>query len=145
MKMKTKQLFAATLTSIALSGCAVLHHVQVGDVDGNLDKAERFEVLVSETGINTQEAASIAKALTNDSKTKKDIQAVQDIISLFQMGPRTGNLVYDEHYADKVAREVVSRCPNGHVTGLMSVRETTKYPVVSGEIVKIVGYCIKKG
>ena len=35
-----------------------------------------------------------------------------------------------------------AECPSGKLTGLMSVRESRKYPVISGEIVKVTGYCV---
>lgn len=125
-----------------LSGCAVLHHAQIGEIDATR-KAERFEVVVSETGVNLDEAAGILKSATRSKQAQKDISQVQNIIGMFQMGPRTGNMVFDDSYADAITSAVVSQCPGGKITGLVSIRETNKYPVVSGEIVKITGYCIK--
>jgi hypothetical protein len=106
-----------------------------------VNSQHRFEILVSETGINLQEASDIGKLFTSDKKTKSDMQAINDIISAFQMGPRTGNMVFNDKYADVVVPALMNKCPSGRITGLMSIRETAKYPVVSGEIVKLIGYC----
>lgn len=123
-------------------GCAILHHTQVGDVDSALVKeGRRFEILVSETGFNFKEAGEAGKLLTRDAKTQSDIGNAQAILSLFQMGPRTGNQVFSPEYADKIFDLIRKECPSGRYSGLTSIRETAKYPVVSGEIVKITGYC----
>lgn len=123
-------------------GCAFMHHTQIGDVDSDVVlKGKRFEILVSETGVNIKEAAEIGKAMTRHKGTQDQIQQVQQIISMFQMGPRTGNMVFSEDYADGIVQHIRTKCPRGKISGLMSIRETNKYPVISGEIIKIVGYC----
>lgn len=128
--------------STAVSSCAILHHVQLGQIDNrNQDVAIPFEILVSETGINTKEIGQIARS--TNSRGGDGLGKAADIIGLFQFGPRTGNIVYNEHYAERVVYEIYQRCPSGKVTGLMSIREMRKYPVVSGEIVKVTGYCLK--
>jgi hypothetical protein len=133
----------ACLSVLTSTGCAFLHHVQVGQVD-NRDDAQlaHFEIKVSETGVATEDVAAIAKATR--SRAGDDAAGIAAIISLFQMGPRTGNPVYNEHYAEQVLSKIHEACPSGQVTGLMSVREMRKYPVISGEIVKISGYCRKQ-
>jgi hypothetical protein len=68
------------------------------------------------------------------------------LIGLFQMGPQTGNPVYSKDYARNLMQLIYEKCPSGKVTGLTSVRESRKYPVISGEIVKVTGFClIRKG
>lgn len=129
--------------TLGLGGCASLHSTQIGEVDSNaVSRGRKFELMVSETGFNLDEAAAIGKALTNDAKTRREIGTAQLLISLFQMGPKTGNPVLDEKYADDLFHRLKEQCPSGKMSGLMSTRESAKYPVVSGEIVKIVGYCI---
>lgn len=124
------------------AGCAVLHHVQVGQVDDRGDDALiPFEVKVSETGINTEELKGMAKATR--SRAGDDAANIAAIIALFQMGPRTGNPVYDQKYAERVIYKIHEACPSGQVTGLTSIREMRKYPAISGEIVKVSGYCRK--
>jgi len=138
------QLSSALVLSLSLFmiSCAQLHHVQVGDVDSRPDfVAKPFEILVSETGINIGEAAGVSKAILNQNQ-HRDAKNIAAFIGLFQMGPRTGNPVYVKDYAKNVIQVVYEKCPSGRVTGLMSIRETRKYPVVSGEIVKIKGFCL---
>lgn len=124
-----------------LNGCAVLHHVQIGDIDNRRSpKSSYFDVKVSETGVSLDEAADVAKAFSQ--ARSDDIEQVRTALSLFQQGPRTGNPVYNETYARKVGELIAKECPSGRVTELRSIRETRKYPVISGEIVKITGRCV---
>ncbi|MGZ3779346.1 MAG: hypothetical protein ACXVCY_01845 [Pseudobdellovibrionaceae bacterium] len=132
----------AALSVVFSTGCAVLHHVQVGNVDNRDSSAlVPFEVLMSEIGVNTEEIGKMAR-LTN-SKGGDAVGDAAGIVSLFQIGPRTGNLTYNVHYAERLIYEIYQRCPSGDVTGLMSIREMRKYPAISGEIVKVTGYCRK--
>ena len=122
------------------SSCAIRHHVQVGELDRpNGKKLTPFEVLISETGFNVQEAGELMSAITKDQGRSEEIS---NIIAMFQVGPTTGKQVYNEKYADILPELVLKKCPSGKVTGLLMVRESNQYPVVSGEIVKITGYCI---
>lgn len=142
MSRKLGRLGAFAVGALALSGCAVLHHVQVGMVDNRGGaSAVPFEIMVSEVGVNVEQAGKIAKS--TNTQAGSDAKAISDIIALFQVGPRTGNPVYNEHYAEKVVYLIHEKCPSGKVTGLMSIREMREYPVISGEIVKITGYCLK--
>lgn len=121
-----------------LTGCAVLHHVQLGDIDDR-SRGKLIDLKVSETGINLKEAAAIAKYAMRSKA--REISAVENIVSAFQMGPRTGNMVFDEKYADQLVELLSATCASGKITNLMTVRESAKYPVVSGEIIKIKGTC----
>lgn len=133
----------AFLTSTFL-GCAQLHHVQIGEVtDKSGFTSQKFEVLLSETGINIEEASKVAKIFLNR-KGDEAAEKVAGVVGLFQMGPRTGNPVYVKDYARDLIKVIYEKCPSGNVTGLTSIRETRKYPVVSGEIVKVTGYCLVK-
>lgn len=132
------------LSAMLLSSCAQLHHVQIGEIESHPDYVQKaFDIKLSETGVNINEAIQISKAFMNKD-AQKEADKLAAIISLFQMGPRTGNPVYDRTYAKNLIQLVYEKCPSGKVTGLMSIRETRKYPVVSGEIVKITGYCLIK-
>lgn len=136
-----KEKIGSLILAMGLSSCAILHHVQVGQVDNrNGATGTPFTVMVSETGVNLQEAGRIAKA--THTQAGRDANEVTKIIGLFQMGPRTGNPVYNEHYADNILDQIYSQCPTGRITNLMSIRETWKYPVISGEIVKVTGICM---
>ncbi len=131
------------LCSLIPASCAVLHHVQVGEVNDDEKFTLRpFEIKVSEDGVDFEEAGKIAKAFTGSKAAKKDIDGVTDLIQLFQQGPRTGVPVFSETYAQNIIHDLYKECPTGQITGLVSIREMRKYPVISGEIVKIKGYCM---
>ena len=92
------------LLLIILSSCAIKHHVQMGDIDRPVDKKlQPFDIKVSETGVNLKQASEIVSSVTKDNKRAEKIQ---EIISLFQMGPRTGNLIFNEKYADIIPKLV---------------------------------------
>lgn len=130
------------LAFIVTNACAQLHHVQIGEIVNNPNYTQKpFDIKISETGINLQEAADIAKFVGN--KDQGDTaQSIANTIGMFQMGPVTGNPVYVKDYAKNLIQVIYEKCPSGRVTGLTSIRETRKYPVVSGEIVKVTGYCL---
>lgn len=125
-----------------LYGCAFVHHVQVGQIDNrNSEALIPFEIMMSEVGISTEEIGAMAKATKSNGGDK--VSDLAAIISLFQFGPRTGNITYNQNYAERMVYEIYQKCPSGKVTGLMSIREMKKYPAISGEIVKVSGYCRK--
>ena len=126
---------------LSLASCAISHHVQVGDIDNSRQAVRNIDIKVSETGINLKETAAIVRALHGNKGS--GTSSFIEFMELFQMGPRTGNPVYFDRYADNVLDLVLAQCPSGDVGDLISIRETTKYPVVSGEIVKITGKCFQ--
>lgn len=131
---------------IVFCSCAQLHHVQIGEIVSHPEYVQKpFDIKISESGINLGEAAEVSKIFLNKER-HKDADDVAAIIGLFQMGPSTGNPVYVKDYAKNLIQLLYEKCPSGKITGLMSIRESRKYPVVSGEIVRVTGYClIKKG
>lgn len=129
---------------LSLTSCSYVHRVQLGDIDDrDIFNKKYFEVKVSDTGINIKEIGGIVRAVSAK-KTANKSKEVEDIIALFQMGPRTGNPVYNESYAENIFALLRQKCPKGKLTLLSSIREMRKYPVVSGEIVKISGYCLSR-
>ena len=123
-----------------LSSCAYVYQVQVGDIDDyEFFESSPFEIKVNETGFNLEEGGEIAEALGSDSGKE-----VGDLMGMFQMGPRTGNPVYNERYAEDLLFLIKQKFPNGRVSGLTSIREQRRYPVISGEIVKVTGHCLRK-
>ncbi len=141
MKTSLKNLFLYA-PALLLTGCAFMHHVQLGQIDARKSDAMiPFDIKVSETGVSVEEIGGIAKQF--NTKGGDAAGGIAGIIGLFQLGPRTGNPVYTEKYAERLIYQIHEKCPSGKVTGLMSVRETRKYPVISGEIVKITGFCRK--
>lgn len=125
--------------------CAELHHVQMGDIDSGGGPLSPFEIKVSEVGFSQDDVANIAAGVamaSGSDKTAGGIESINAIIGLFNFGPHTGNPVFSDKYADGLWAAVIARCPSGRVTGIMAIREQRKYPVLSGEIVKLTGYCI---
>lgn len=130
---------------LLLQGCAFLHHAQVGEIRYKKDHVRMpFELKVSETGVDMNEIANLSGALSNGNDAAGSAQSVAEVVALFQMGPRTGKPTYNEKYADKLATEIYQKCPSGDITGLVMIREMASYPVISGEIIKIKGYCLQK-
>ena len=127
-----------------IQGCAVLHHAQMSDIDNRPGYSLRpFDVMVSEVGVDLDEAKHAAQAMSSNRETKKAMDTIHSIVSLFQQGPRTGNPVFSDSYAKNLVSKLYEVCPSGRLTGITSIRETRKYPVISGEIVKIKGYCME--
>ena len=123
-----------------LHSCAYVYQVQIGDIDDRESfEPTPFVIRVSETGVNLKEVGDIAQALGSDSGKKG-----AEFLKMFQMGPTTGNPVYNERYAEDLLLLIKQKCPDGIVSGLTSIREQRKYPAISGEIIKINGNCLRK-
>ncbi len=137
---------AATSRWMALSlmtGCAVLHSVQLGEIDSSVVlEGRRFEIKVNELGFDVEGVLAAAEAIAIKSDGSDSVLA--DIYALSNMGPRTGLPVYNDEYSDGIIDRLRKECPSGQISGLMSIRESAEYAVISGEIVKIVGYCAKE-
>ena len=142
--MNLRRLVPMGISLLLSTGCTKLHSVQLGNIDSQtLLTSQPFEIKVNEIGVNTEEAVAIAEAIATATGHGEEVSAIGDIIELFQMGPRTGNPVFNVKYTDRIADTLRQECPSGRITGLMSIRETAEYPVISGEIVRLVGYCMK--
>jgi len=125
-----------------MTGCAVLHSVQLGEIDSQaVLQGRHFEIKVSDVGFSTEDAVAIAIAM--EAGSSEGVSVIGDIIALFQMGPKTGNPVFHDDYSDTIGTWLAQECPSGNITGLMAIRESADYPVISGEIVRLVGYCFK--
>ncbi|MBP6217141.1 MAG: hypothetical protein KA436_00985 [Oligoflexales bacterium] len=139
MKIKV----AAPTLLLILTSCAQLHHVQLGDIHHRNGAGTPFSIKVSETGIDLREGAQVAKAFMKSQQLKDSVDSLQNILEMFQMGPRTGNPVFSPLYADSLLEMLKAECPSGKITALSAIRESRKYPVISGEIVKINGECLR--
>jgi hypothetical protein len=128
----------ASLLPLACFGCATLHRAQLDEIDATHGRLVPFEIHVSDVGIDTKAVGQVASALTRSRQPSQ----VADVVALFQFGPKTGDVVFDDAFADVVAERILERCPSARVTGLMSLRESTKYYAVSGEYVTVRGFCI---
>lgn len=130
--------------AVLLSGCAVLHHAQVGDIDNRSGyRREQFDIKVSELGIDFGAAAHMGRQLFG-SRAGEQFEKLNQVASLFRSGRATGNPVFVEDYARKINEAILERCPSGWVTDIVALRETASYPVISGEIVRVVGTCLSK-
>ena len=125
-----------------LTACARLDHVQIGDIDQSQGYLTPFNVQVSQFGLEAAAAAEIGRIATKG-QASQQFKQIRNILALMNMGPRTGNPVYDDQYANKVMEYIYAECPTGKLTGLTSVREAKVLGPVSGEIVRISGYCIR--
>ena len=130
--------FAFLVLAPPLVGCATLHRAQLDEIDGQHAHLVPFEIHVSETGVSAKAIGQIASIAMKSSRPSQ----IASIVALFQFGPKTGEVVYDDTFADAVATDILERCPTARVTGLMSLRESTNYYAVSGEYVTVRGYCI---
>jgi hypothetical protein len=125
-----------------LSGCAVLHHVQLGEIDNRSEFAKiPFDIKVSEVGVDLKQAGKVIDVLGRNKN--RNGERAGNFLEMFQMGPRTGMPVYSTKWAEQIIYKVYEACPSGKVTGLVSVRENRNYNVVSGEVIKITGFCLK--
>jgi hypothetical protein len=128
---------------LAVSGCARLHHYQLGEIDSSRGRLEPFVVQVNETGLNVHDGAAIAKGFAQTKEAKEQADTLETLIALTQYGPKTGDPTFSKKWADNVLASILERCPSGRVTGLRALRESMDYPVISGEIVTIKGYCVQ--
>jgi len=136
-----KKLAMAVVAAGVLAGCARLDHVQIGEIDQTQGQLKAFSIQVSEIGFDAAATAEIGRQATRG-QASEQLQTIRDILALMNMGPRTGNPVYDDTYANKLVEYVYAECPTGKMTGLKSIREAKGFGPVTGEIVRIDGYCI---
>lgn len=125
-----------------LTGCSQMHHVQIGEIDQSQGSLTPFSIRVNELGFDAAKTAGIAAELATNQSTSEDLEVVQLILAISNAGPKTGNPVYNEAYADQILSNVIKACPSKKMTGLTSVREAVDAGPLSGEIVRIDGYCI---
>jgi len=139
MKFRT----AASMLVLLGTGCAHMHHVQFSEIDSSRGRLEPFEIQVNDTGVSVHDGAALARAAASTSASAtRAVNTGEAIVALTQMGPTTGEPTFSDDWADQMLAKVLERCPSGQVTGLVARRETMKYPVMSGEIVTIKGYCV---
>jgi hypothetical protein len=129
--------------------CAFPYRYSIGDLDNTSSKRKHFQILVSETGVNFEEAIGIAQVgmyATNrreNTEGIRNLEYIKILIQLSTMGPTTGRKLYNSDYADRLGEVILKNCPSGKVVNLRNIREAARYPVVSGEIVRIEGDCLE--
>ena len=140
MPIKMKSILG--LSFLLVGGCSQLHHVHIGDIDQSQGTLTPFTITVNELGFDAAKATEIAAGAAKSASTSEDLELVAFILAMSNFGPKTGNPVYNDAYADEVLMEVIKACPSKKMTGLTSIREATNVGPVSGEVVRIKGFCI---
>ncbi|MEH6347687.1 MAG: hypothetical protein V7785_21505 [Bermanella sp.] len=137
-------MYKITLYGILLlmTACARLDHVQISDIDQSQGSLKPISVKVSEFAIELAVIADVGSRLATNHNTQNSLKEIRDILALMNMGPRTGNPVFNDNYAENVLEQLYVQCPSGKITGLRSTREATTYGAVSGEIVRLNAFCI---
>ena len=128
------------------SGCAVLHKVQLTDVEGN-SNGRRISIKVSENTVNIREVADLVRRFGGASRSKtigSPGNASENYTGLFQFGPRTGTPVFNEFYVRDLAERLQEKCKKGRLANIVSMRESREYPVIKGEIVRIDARCLRR-
>ncbi|MES1179095.1 MAG: hypothetical protein ABUL62_32575 [Myxococcales bacterium] len=134
---------ACALFAVALcSGCASMYNQQISDIDSTRGRLRPFEIQTNATGVNVHDGATVARAIASDEATRREASFLETVIALTQFGPQTGEPTFSDDWADGMVDQLLRVCPSGQVTGLSARREAMKYPVISGELVTIKGYCI---
>ena len=132
----------ALLVLALTAGCARLDHVQIGSIDQSQGELVPVSVRLSETGFDATAAAEIGR-IASRGKTAENFKQLRDILALINMGPRTGNPVFDDAYAQRLQEYLLVECPSGRLTGIRAIREAKTAGPVSGEIVGVDAYCIR--
>lgn len=128
---------------IAMVGCARLDRVQIGSIDQTQGPLTPISVRLSETGFEAAAVAETGRRLT-DGQASENLEALRTILAISNMGPRTGNPVYTDAYAERLLEYLRGECASGQVTGVRSIREAKGFGPVTGEIVGVDAYCINK-
>ena len=131
---------------LLLISCAQLHNVQITEFVNADNEGEPFEIVVNEAGFSSDEAMGLVQEShkqANFGESSESIEAFRTILALSQFGPKTGNPVFYTDYLDEIEQKILEKCPSGRVVNLVSIRETRKSIIVSGEVVRIQGVCLK--
>ncbi|MFT5806003.1 MAG: hypothetical protein ACI9LG_000247 [Moritella dasanensis] len=127
---------------LLLSACARMDHIQIGDIDQSQGKLKPISVKVSENTINVDATLALTDAVLSNGAGSDEVEALRTIWALMNMGPRTGNPVFNDAYAQNVLNQLHAQCQSGKITAIRSVREANDYAIASGEIVRIDADCI---
>ena len=132
----------AWFSLVTAMACMKMHAIQIGEIEAqSVRDGERFEIKLGALGFSAGELGDLASLAARSKQDRDAIGLITAIIELTQQGPRTGEPVFDPRFADRLHREILDRCPSGDISGLMTVRESGDYTGITGEIVKVVGFC----
>lgn len=135
------RIFMISLVLIC-SGCARLDHFQISDIDQSQGSLTPISIKVSDLGFDAATTAGIASELTSSNSAQENLGDLAAVLALISMGPRTGNPVYNDRYAENILQQLHAQCPSGKITAIRNVREAMSYGTLSGEIVRIDADCI---
>ncbi|MFT4763662.1 MAG: hypothetical protein ACI9OH_000751 [Oleispira sp.] len=124
------------------SGCARLDHVQISDIDQSQGRLTPISVKISNTGFSAAQTVAITSELAQSDSAKDNLGDLAAILALINMGPTTGNPVYNDRYAENILMQLHQQCASGKITAIRNIREALSYGPVSGEIVRIDADCI---
>lgn len=127
---------------LLLSACARMDHIQIGDIDQSQGKLKPISVKVSENTVNVDATLAVTDAIVTSSPGSDEVEALRTIWALMNMGPRTGNPVFNDSYAQNILNQLHAQCQSGKITAIRSIREANDYAIASGEIVRIDADCI---
>lgn len=128
------------ITAFLMQSCVALHSYSIGEIDNRKAwKSRPIDIKVSEFGVSMEDINQISRSTKSEAGS-----SLSQIIQLFQQGPRTGLPVYNEHYAERIFDDLRRECPSGQITQVNAIRETNRYPVISGEIIRITGRCLSR-
>ncbi len=130
---------------LLLGACARVDYVQLGDIDQSQGQLTPISVKVSQFAIEMAAVAEVGRHVATNSAARSQSQEIRDLLALINMGPRTGNPVFDDTYAENILDQLYQQCPSGNITGIRNIREAKTYGPVSGEIVRIDAFCIQSG
>jgi hypothetical protein len=144
--MKHRRRITGALVVMCCMGCATVHRATISEIRPAGERGGEMDVKLSEMGFDVQGAAKTTRYLTarHGNKNAQSAGAILDfVVAMSSWAPKTGNPTVSDLWADGSYDELKRRCPNGRVSNVMVVRESAKYPLVSGEIVRIKADCAR--
>lgn len=143
--MKLPPTIFGLVVGCSLSGCAVMHRTTIGErlLDSETQPTE-VEVITSAIGVDTQGLSELSQDGLRSSGSSSG-QQLAGLIAFVtwatSQSPRTGEPTATDDWAEANIPRLRAQCTGGTLTGLQVVRESARYPYVSGEIVRVKGQC----
>lgn len=128
------------LTFLNLCSCSSLYVFHQDEIDQSSGSLFPFNIKVSQLGLNPKDMSS-ANVLFSSDEVASRFKALALLLSLSNMGPKTGLPVFSFVDANQLLDYLMLECPTGEITGLSSIRESISYIFFSKEIIAIKGFC----
>ncbi|MBK6686899.1 MAG: hypothetical protein IPG45_20700 [Deltaproteobacteria bacterium] len=143
--MKLPPTILGLLLGCSVSGCAVMHRTTIGERFNDADTANTdVDVITSAIGVDTQGLSELSQDSLRSSGGSSG-QQLAGIVAFVtwatSQSPRTGEPTATDDWAEANIPRLREQCVGGTLTGLQVVRESARYPYVSGEIVRVKGQC----